>query len=250
MSDTADAVSLSSSTRQPQLSSINNLLQKNVEESELTTEDSLFLLIEALTEEARKEAQEQSKKSETNNDTYSEPYTSGSSMIWRITDQLGIDSEHAIWWFAALSIYDDGSPFCLIFEKRDQIRASFVQRENLENLVNAFEEVENHYLKEEQDGPDGDLQNSELPPLEIEPERISEDSWETVVSSETPEEAHPTLAIRRAPVLDHRSLGTYVVEQRKDEKDGTAESPIGALWGHHAGLFAIRIEEALERLSS
>jgi len=58
----------------------------------------------------------------------------------------------------------------------------------------------------------------------------------------------PILAIRRAPALDHESLATYVLEQRQNDGAEKDRKAVGTFWGHHGGMFAMQIRDAIERI--
>ncbi|USZ70519.1 hypothetical protein [Natronosalvus halobius] len=220
------------------------------EEYDPSLKDLIFLQVEVLIEEAEDEFLEEWEKSDEEANIYSKPYESDGAMIWRLTEQIGIDADFVTWWLAAISFNDDGGPFYLVHERSDQIRLSGVKLEDLPRLAEGFQAVEKHWLEErdQQKVEETRQEGTSLPAVsEIPPAKFTDDDWEWILDSKAAKSGGDTLAIRRAPVLDQGSLSTYVLERRNASKDDSS-IPIGAFWGHHGGFFQSAIEEAYDRL--
>lgn len=233
-------------------------LEDNIEsifnEYNPSADELILLQIQALIEEAEEELMAEYKKADKDDfvDFYDGPYESGPSMLWRLTDQIGIDSDFVTWWFAAVSLNDDGSPFYLVHERLDQIQLNKVELENLPKLADGFRAAEEHNLENmvQRNDQEDDGEGATLPsPSDIQPDQISDEGFEFVIDPEAMQNGEQTIAIRRAPALDQGSLATYVIERRNHPKEGEIPTPIGAFWGHHGGLFQSKIEDAFNRLT-
>jgi|GEM_PF-720212 hypothetical protein len=136
------------------------MLQEALASGEISVSDLLIGQIEALIKEAQEEFRERDSDGSTSSANYYDPYKSGPAMIWRLTDQMGIDAEQVSWWFAALALKDDGAPFYLIHTglKDDAVERDIcgIQKANRLALADAFEAAERHHLGERTEGGCGE----------------------------------------------------------------------------------------------
>jgi len=109
---------------------IHEMLRGGLESGKISIEDLVLGQLEALITEAHEDYQQRYGKDETSSLAYSEPYKSGPAMVWRLTDQIGIDADHVAWWFAALALSEDGSPFYIVHDSYEKLEACRIRAED------------------------------------------------------------------------------------------------------------------------